>query len=391
VTLTASGFPASPLRVLVVGGGVAGLTLAAKLRQQGREATVVEKLPDYGDAGYGIGLYPLGSSVLHGLGAYDALRARGCEPSTYEIADERGEPLQDVDLSTLTGRTGPMVMVSRADLLEVLREACGGLRVRMGVTVGSLEQSDDDVRVRLSDGAEATFDLVVGCDGIRSDVRAYVAGPGRAFDTGWTLWTWWAREGSFSPDTVREYWGHGFFFGAYPVPGRCMVAAGLETAAVTSPHTPGEVRAALEAALQPLRERVPSVGEALAAAGDLYAWPMADVRSERWRRGRVALCGDAASAFLPTAGVGASEAMRSAAALADELSRADASLVPLALELYVKRCQRLVRESQEDSRRAARWMFVSSPAVGWARDRLVAHYPAARVIQHITESMHQPF
>ncbi len=59
------------MRVLVVGGGIAGLTLAAKLRQQGREPVVIERSAEYSDIGYGIGLYPLGSCVLHGLGAYD--------------------------------------------------------------------------------------------------------------------------------------------------------------------------------------------------------------------------------------------------------------------------------------------------------------------------------
>jgi 2-polyprenyl-6-methoxyphenol hydroxylase-like FAD-dependent oxidoreductase len=81
---------------------------------------------------------------------------------------------------------------------------------------------------------------------------------------------------------------------------------------------------------------------------------MVHVRARDWYSGRVARCGDAATAFLPTAGVGASNALQSAAALADKLSKSDAARVPLALDLYVKRCQKLVCHNQHGSRAVAR-------------------------------------
>ncbi len=107
--------------------------------------------------------------------------------------------------------------------------------------------------------------------------------------------------------------------------------------------------------------------------------------------GRIALCGDAAVGFLPTAGVGASNAMRAAAALADELSRAATTTVPLALELYEKRCRSVIERNQTDSRRLARMMFVHRRPLAWARDELARRYPAKRVIGQIIDSVHQPF
>jgi len=111
----------------------------------------------------------------------------------------------------------------------------------------------------------------------------------------------------------------------------------------------------------------------------------------RWFHGRVALCGDAAAAFLPSAAVGASAAMRSAAALADELSRADAATVPLALELYQKRCQRIVERAQANSRQLARVMLVGRPALAWGRDQLARRYPAHLALSEIIHGSHQPF
>jgi 2-polyprenyl-6-methoxyphenol hydroxylase-like FAD-dependent oxidoreductase len=63
------------MRVLIVGGGVAGLALAAMLARQGREPVVVERAGSYRDSGYGIALYPFGSAVLHGIGAYPGFAA----------------------------------------------------------------------------------------------------------------------------------------------------------------------------------------------------------------------------------------------------------------------------------------------------------------------------
>jgi 2-polyprenyl-6-methoxyphenol hydroxylase-like FAD-dependent oxidoreductase len=155
-------------------------------------------------------------------------------------------------------------------------------------------------------------------------VRAQVFDQPELFDTGWTAWTWWGRGGLFPDDLVREYWGRGFFFGAYPIRGRCMFVTALPKD-VAEAGTPKEmVRSALRAALAERFGCDAAVGHAFEDAAVLFAWPMSDIRAREWYKGCVVLCGDASAAFLPTAGVGASNALRSAAALADELSRADA-------------------------------------------------------------------
>lgn len=70
------------MRVLIIGGGVAGLTLAAKLARQDREPVVVERARSYRESGYAIALYPIGSAVLHGIGAYPGFAAASAEPKT---------------------------------------------------------------------------------------------------------------------------------------------------------------------------------------------------------------------------------------------------------------------------------------------------------------------
>lgn len=382
------------MRVLIVGAGVAGLTLAARLAQQDREAVVVERTTNT-DQGYAIGLYPLGSCVLHGVGAYDEFMAAGQTVDTYELADGAGRPLQTLDMRVLTAGLGPMVMLGRAELLALLERAAG-VPVRRETTVAELTQDAHGVDVTFDDGARDRFDLVVACDGIASATRQLVFGPEPGFDAGWVLWTWWADAARFDPVIVREFWGRGWFFGVYPSPGRAMCAAGGPASDFGAPGRSGAddggaVARLLRDRIRPLASADSTIAGAIDDLDRAYRWPMRDVRSARWFDGRVALCGDAAVAFLPTAGVGASNALRGAAALADELSRSSASSIPLALELYEKRCRSVVERNQTDSRRLARVMFVRSKPIGWTRDQLARRYTPEKVLAQIIDSAHQPF
>ena len=204
------------MRVLIVGGGIAGLTLAAKLHQQRREPVVIERADAYVDIGYGIGLYPLGSCVLHGLGVYDEFLARGLELRRYELADGRGRILQQLDLQELTDNLGPMVMTRRTDLVDVLRTACRDLPIRMGTTLDDIVADGETARVTFNDGSQHEFDLVVACDGIHSPLRARLFPEPARFDARWTIWTWWGRGDIVPQEVFREYWGHGCFFARTP-------------------------------------------------------------------------------------------------------------------------------------------------------------------------------
>jgi FAD-dependent urate hydroxylase len=374
------------VRTLVVGAGIAGLTLGGLLCRQGRPPVIVERSGSAAD-GYAIGLYPLGSCVLHGLGVYRELAARSLVLDHYELATGSGRVLQSLDMSVLTGAAGPLLMVSRRDLVDVLETCCAQADLRRGVTVSSLAQHRNVVEVQFSNGTSERFDVVVACDGMASPTRERVFGPATGFDTGWALWTWWTGSDGFDPQVAREWCGPGWFFGVYPAPGRVMCAAGgpADTIRGDDPWP------ALCNCLAGLADRNPAVAAALSDLGPAYRWPMSDVRAGRWVQGRVALCGDAAAGFLPAAGVGASNAMRAAAGLADELSRADAVTAPLALHLYQKRCRAVIQRNQTESRRLARAMFVRNPLLASARDRIVGRYPAERALGHIIGSAHKPF
>ena len=97
------------MRVLIIGGGIAGLTLAGLLQQRGFKPRIVERIPEYGKVGYIIVLWPSGSRVLKGLGLYRDLVETGLPFSTYNVWDEKGEMLKSYSVDEVSEKYGPMI------------------------------------------------------------------------------------------------------------------------------------------------------------------------------------------------------------------------------------------------------------------------------------------
>ena len=136
---------------------------------------------------------------------------------------------------------------------------------------------------------------------------------------------------------------------------------------------------------------VPQVLDQLPAGEEIWHDDFSDVRMPCWYRGRVLLIGDASAAILPTAGIGASMAMESAAALADELSRADATSLDLAIRLFQRRRRKRVDTVQTTSRRLARLALIRSPWLAHLRNRVVSWFNERQLLGGIATILEKPF
>jgi FAD-dependent urate hydroxylase len=221
-------------------------------------------------------------------------------------------------------------------------------------------------------------------------VRSKLFGEHPDHDTGWGCWVWTIRDSKRPPAAVTEYWGAGRLVGAYPIKGGFGIVAAGPASAVGPEAVARDGRK--------LREYFSSFGsvvEDLLAPlpddlSDVFWWRLSDYRCEHWTKGRVALMGDAACAFLPTAGVGASMAMESAAALDDELGRTDARFITGALERYEKRRKRRAEAFQDDSRRLGSMMMIDSLPMAWGRDQLMKLYTLDMLAKNIAHSLADP-
>jgi 2-polyprenyl-6-methoxyphenol hydroxylase-like FAD-dependent oxidoreductase len=174
-----------PQRVLVVGGGIAGLSTARALLQQGIEADVVERAAAWSDPGTGMYLPANSVRALGSLGLQGPLLDHAYGIKRQLFLDQRGRVLLDVDLRGVWGATGPCMAISHRALHELLRE---GIAIRLGITVTALDDDGSAVRATFADGSTGVYDVVVGADGVHSWVRSAVFGGADATFVGQASW-----------------------------------------------------------------------------------------------------------------------------------------------------------------------------------------------------------
>jgi 2-polyprenyl-6-methoxyphenol hydroxylase-like FAD-dependent oxidoreductase len=379
------------MKILIVGGGIAGLALAGLLRQRGIEPVVVERVAQYGEAGYFLSLWPLGSRVLMGLGVHKRYMGASYPVSQYRICDEAGEAIKELNLAEQARPCGDLQIVTRRELLAVLKEGLGSVPVRMNTSVTSIAQSGDGVLVELTNGEREAFDLVVGADGIHSKVRELVFGDVPLSPTGWGGWGFWTKPGAMRLDVdALEVWGVGRFVGAARVGDR---VGGFFSTPVPSelPTTEEDRMDYVRRCFADVRGIVPELLASFDDAEHIRYIELEDVTTPTFYSGRVVLVGDAGAGFLPTAGVGASMALESAAVLHDELLRADAVTIPRALELFEKRRRPRIERIQQESRRFAWMMFTRSPLLAGARNLVIhAFLDQEKLFARILDMMAEP-
>lgn len=391
------------LRILIVGGGVAGLTLAALLRQRGEEPLIVESAPEYGQVGYLVSLWPMGNRVLRGLGLYEGFEELSVPLKAHVILDGSGRVIRASDVGARMAPYGEIRTLERADLVDLLRSHGGGIPVHTETTVAKIEQDpkalDLPAKVTFADGSENEFDLVVGSDGFGSEVRRLLFGEIAPRYTGAVLYWWWeeARAGVEPAVEINDFWGAGKLLGLYSGKKRSARYAMLPSAESTQPS--GEVPDdATEAHKQLLQKRLDGLGgkpgreilDRLAGVPYVERLQMADILAPKWHEGRVALVGDAAAAVLSVAGVGAALAMESAAVLADELLRADARYLPNALKLYEERRRKKIERLQNASQQMIRLPLLHNPVLVAARNAALRRLPERVVAGDAGQLLERP-
>lgn len=325
--------------VLIVGAGIGGLTLAAALGQKGIRADVVEikAAPSV----YGVGIIQPGNALraLQDLGLLQACLDAGYPIDEYQYFDAAERPLATLNLLRIVDPATPATnTLPRPALHRILTdaaEACGAT-ITFGVTVEALSQSGDGVTVTFSNGKSATYDLVVGADGIRSRVRHILFGDAFAPKfTGHGVWRFTtARPAALTYQAM--YLGVGLKAGLIPLTAETMYLL-LVTNEPGNPWMPADrLHKLLCDYLMSFGGMVAEARERLTDPKEVVYVPIEEVTvPPPWHKGRVVLIGDAAHASSPHIAQGAAMAVEDAVVLA-ELA-AEGGPVSAMLESFVER------------------------------------------------------
>jgi FAD-dependent urate hydroxylase len=346
--------------ILVVGGGVAGLTTAAALKRHGFTTELVERRETWQALGAGFLVQPNGMRMLRSLGLAAGIERAGAVVRRWQFCDEQGDVLSETDLVALWSDAGPCVGIERAKLQRALLPGVADLRCRLGTSVTCLEQDDRRVSVGFSDGSTGDYDLVVGADGIRSTVRALTLTTATPSDLGAMNWRSIAPIQPPNRSALQIHLGEGRVFGLVPMgAGRTYGFAYVIGPRFSDP---------VEGRLARLRSRFATFGgrvqEYLASLerdDQVICSAMEWMVCEQWHVGRVVLVGDAAHASSPMMGQGGCMAMEDACALAHELRAA--ATVEGALANYVRRRKPRVEWVQHQSMALADTLTTGPSAV----------------------------
>jgi 2-polyprenyl-6-methoxyphenol hydroxylase-like FAD-dependent oxidoreductase len=366
-------------RALIVGGGIAGLAVARALSARGAEVTVVERSLAWRPEGTALTLARNGLAALDRIGVGDAVRASGHRVAAGMIATAAGAPLGAVP----TGWP-ELLVIHRAALHRCLLEDLD-VDPRLGTTIMDLEDGPDGVTCHLDDGSSGVVDVVIGADGVGSQVRALLLGAGapRVVYAGYTCWRAIADDSGL-PGTAVEQWGRGQRVGVIP-----MVAdqAYLFLTQTVRPGAHGpDTAPALRIRFAAFDGPGGRALDALDDDADVLRNDIVELDGVAFGTGRVALIGDAAHAMTPNLGQGAAQALEDAVVLADRLAELP---VTNAVEAYAQARDGRVRALQRRARRLGRIGQLRNPVLVAARDGAVRATPAD-VLRRQAERMVEP-
>lgn len=362
---------------VVAGGGIGGLAAAAALTARGWTVRVLERAPEFAEVGAGISLWPNGLRALDALGAGD--RVRDCAVPEAEIGMRTvsGRWLIRTDVTELTRRHGPLVMVHRADLLAALHQAAARADLLLSTEVTQVRTVPGGVEV-VHTGGVTRAALLVGADGVHSTVRRRLwpaARPPRY--AGYTAWRLLTRP----PEPVRvggETWGRGARFGMAPMAdGRvyCYAAAGVPPGGRSPDGELAELRRRFGTWHDPIPALLESASPTAVLRHDIEELPALAT----FVRGRTVLLGDAAHAMTPDLGQGACQALEDAVTLAALLDAR--STVEEALAAYDAIRRPRTRRIARQARRAGAVAQWSLPPAVALRDTLARLVPGAVVLR----------
>jgi 2-polyprenyl-6-methoxyphenol hydroxylase-like FAD-dependent oxidoreductase len=326
--------------ILIVGGGIGGLTLALELARRGIAHRVFEAAPEIKPVGVGVNLLPHATKILAELGLEGALARVAVETAESRFYNRFGQLIYQEPLGRRAGLGWPQFSIHRADLQAALMERVAAAAERGGARPPELgrkcigfEQGETGVTLRFEDGSSARGAAAIGCDGIHSVIRRQLFpqdGPPRY--SGVNMWRGVTRWQPYlgGATMVRAGWLATGKMVIYPIrahaDGTQLVNWVFEIETPQYQQWDWNRTARVEDFFARVADwhfdwlDIPAM---LRAADLVLEYPMVDKDPlASWTHGRVTLLGDAAHPMYPRGSNGAGQAIVDARALAEELARA---------------------------------------------------------------------
>jgi 2-polyprenyl-6-methoxyphenol hydroxylase-like FAD-dependent oxidoreductase len=311
--------------VLIIGGGFTGMATAIQFRKLGINVDLVEIDENWRTDGAGITVSGPSLRAVEKLGILEQFKAEGALSEGVEMYSANGSllrriPTPAVPDSSIVGGGGIMRPALAKILAKATREA--GVNVKLGITFESMSETIDSINVTFTDKTQASYDLVLGADGVFSSVRKnYFEGAPEPKYTGQGVWR--AVVPRFGTETAVQYLGKSGKVGFTPVSDKEMYLYYTETRPTKDRIPDEELLPHLKGLLEEFNAPVMlKIRDNLNEDSQILYRPLEGMIMPRpWYKGRLLLLGDAIHATTPHLASGAGMGLEDAIVLAEEMEK----------------------------------------------------------------------
>ena len=344
------------MRIAINGCGIAGPALAWWLGEYGYQPVLFEKAPALRTGGYMIDFWGMGYDIAEKMGVLPAIKEKGYKIEKLKIVGDEGEEKARLDIKAMSSVVdNRFTSVARSDVSKALYDACGGIETHFGKHITAVEQTEDYAVVELSDGTREKFDLVIGADGLHSEVRSAAFGPEENYAQDMGVYVSAYTAEGYQPREELAYIMHQ---GVKKQVARVSLRYDKTLFLLTfrseltksAPRDTKQEKQLLRDVFHDQGWEVPAILKRMDDTDDFYFDRVSQIQMDHWSKGRVALLGDAAACVSLLAGEGTGLAFVEAYVLAGELRRANGDYKE-AFRQYEQRLQEFLKNKQKSARK----------------------------------------
>ena len=366
------------MKILILGSGIAGLTLANCLLSYGYQPVVIEKASSFRSIGSVISLRGDALFVLSKLGLLEQVKKCGVVIETRRFVQADGSELRNIDFRKFHIQQGGSIGIHRFSLHNILYEAIKNqIDVRFNTTIQSLTQNEESVRVCFQDGKEESFDYVFGADGIHSQTRNLLMGNQieEQLDVGFSVFTIPKPEifiKNLDTNQTLESLMSGYYV-------QCGMDADFAWGMFIYKQKYREQlkdvnnKEFLLALCKDITWGVRDIIEQIDHPSTIFQDTMTLIKLSKWSEGRSVLVGDAAHAMTFMSGTGGGKSMLGAYYLVEELM--NCSTHHEAFQNYESYLKQAVQKTQKKSIKAAHFSSSDNQIMVYFKKALLKYFP----------------
>lgn len=356
------------MKVIISGGGIAGLATAGFLMQQGIEPVIIEKTKEWSKIGYGISLWGNGVKMMQALGLDEKMFNKGTVIKNWTLRDGQNEILHEARLHF--EEVPPLTAIHRADLHETLLSIVPENFIKMNRSIESISHKEKRLEIELSDGELLEADLLIGADGTHSRVRelAFQDEDWKPKKTQTAVFSFWIPESLDVPDGFNEIYsenGKAILFAPVKDKKMCSIAFPVGEA------EKGDFLEILKEKTSDNEHLVKELIKIISEDEKVFKDHIFRVEMDQWSRDRIILLGDAAHALHPIVGMGASLALEDAYVICQEILDHKYGNLNKALDSFTGRRQKRIKSFSRQAKFTAGFTFLENKTIAGFRNKIL--------------------